>query len=397
MFGLVTAPQGSTPQYTADQMKPIEELYAQVPEAERLHRDRRASRRSSTATPCCASSRGRSARASSSRSPRSCGPKFAADSRRASRSRSTRRRSARASARRRSSTSIMSQVPYAELQRHRRPLPRRSAQVSRACRTCRSTCASTRPRCASTINRDKLSDVGVDVDTVGRTLETMLGGRQVTRFKREGEQYDVIVQVAPLDRTTPADISDSYVRARDGSMVQLSNLVDVTRRRGAAVAQPLQPAARGEDHRHAGARATPSTRRSKAMDDAAKRVLPPHRADRPRRPVARVPRVGQGDLLHLRARADVHLPRAVGAVRELRASVRDHAVGAAVDDRRAARAVAHGRHAQHLQPGRPGHAGRPHHQARHPDRRVRQPAARARARRWSTPWSTPRRCGCGRS
>ena len=77
------------------------------------------------------------------------------------------------------------------------------------------------------INRDKLADVGVNVDTVGRTLETMLGGRQVTRFKRDGEQYDVIVQVAPLDRTTPADISDIYVRGRDGSMVQLANLVDV--------------------------------------------------------------------------------------------------------------------------------------------------------------------------
>ncbi len=33
MFGLVTAPQGSTPQYTADQIKPIEEFYAQIPEA----------------------------------------------------------------------------------------------------------------------------------------------------------------------------------------------------------------------------------------------------------------------------------------------------------------------------------------------------------------------------
>jgi len=55
----------------------------------------------------------------------------------------------------------------------------------------------------------------------------MLGGRQVTRFKREGEQYDVIVQVTPIDRSTPADISDTYVRARDGSMVQLSNLVTV--------------------------------------------------------------------------------------------------------------------------------------------------------------------------
>ena len=33
VFGLVTAPQGSTPQYTADQIKPIEEFYSQIPEA----------------------------------------------------------------------------------------------------------------------------------------------------------------------------------------------------------------------------------------------------------------------------------------------------------------------------------------------------------------------------
>ena len=70
------------------------------------------------------------------------------------------------------------------------------------------------------------------------------------------------------------------------------------------------------------------------------------------------------------------------------APVRDHAVGAAVDDRRAAALWLDRRHAQHLQPGRPRHAGRPDHQARHPDRRVHQPAARARARSWSTRSST---------
>ena len=78
------------------------------------------------------------------------------------------------------------------------------------------------------VDRDKLSDVGVGVDTVGRTLETMLGGRQVTRYKDEGEQYDVIVQMTTRDRADPADISDIYVRARDGSMVQLDNLLKVT-------------------------------------------------------------------------------------------------------------------------------------------------------------------------
>jgi multidrug efflux pump len=77
------------------------------------------------------------------------------------------------------------------------------------------------------VNRDKIIDVGASVDAVGRTLETMLGGRQVTRFKRDGEQYDVMVQVAEGDRRTPGDISDIYVRGRNNEMIQLSNLVTV--------------------------------------------------------------------------------------------------------------------------------------------------------------------------
>jgi multidrug efflux pump len=80
------------------------------------------------------------------------------------------------------------------------------------------------------VNREKLGDLGVPVETVGRTLETMLGGRVVTRFKQGGEQYDVIVQVAPDDRNTPNDISDIFVRSRNGEMVPLSNVT--TQREG---------------------------------------------------------------------------------------------------------------------------------------------------------------------
>ncbi|HUH86826.1 MAG TPA: efflux RND transporter permease subunit [Pusillimonas sp.] len=83
------------------------------------------------------------------------------------------------------------------------------------------------PELEVTVNRDRLADVGVDVGTVGRTLESMLGGRQVTRFRDGGEQYDVIVQVKKQDRSDPRDISDIYVRTRDGGMVQLSNFLDV--------------------------------------------------------------------------------------------------------------------------------------------------------------------------
>ncbi|MDV3254389.1 MAG: efflux RND transporter permease subunit [Lysobacter sp.] len=84
-----------------------------------------------------------------------------------------------------------------------------------------------KPQLSITVNREKVAAVGSDVATVGRTLESLLGGRNVTRFKRGSEQYDVIVQVEDADRRTPGDLSNIYVRGGDGQMVQLSNLVDV--------------------------------------------------------------------------------------------------------------------------------------------------------------------------
>lgn len=84
-----------------------------------------------------------------------------------------------------------------------------------------------KPELSVDVKRDKAADMGVPVETIGRTLETFLGGRQVTRFKRDGEQYDVIVQVAEVERRNPEDIGDIYVRGRDGSMISLENLVDV--------------------------------------------------------------------------------------------------------------------------------------------------------------------------
>jgi multidrug efflux pump len=58
----------------------------------------------------------------------------------------------------------------------------------------------------------------------------MLGGRQVTRFKKDAEQYDVIVQVAAADRSDPRDIRGIFVRGKDGRMIPLSNMLAVDER-----------------------------------------------------------------------------------------------------------------------------------------------------------------------
>jgi multidrug efflux pump len=84
-----------------------------------------------------------------------------------------------------------------------------------------------KPQLSVDIDREKAAALGIDVEVIGRTLETLLGGRQVTRFKREGKQYDVVVQLEAKDRSTPADLTSIYVRARDGTLVQLSNLARV--------------------------------------------------------------------------------------------------------------------------------------------------------------------------
>jgi len=270
VFGIVSAPQGSTPQYTSDVVRPIEAFYAQVPEAAaytafsgfptvvdgnailRLkpweERTKRQQQIADELRPRLASIPGAIA---FPLNPPSLGQSFRSQP---------------------IDYVIMAQVPYAELQRivdrfldEARKYPGlQNLQTDLRLNT---------PEVRVTINRDKLSDVAVNVDTVGRTLETMLGGRQVTRFKRDGEQYDVIVQLAPIDRTRPADISETYVRGRNGEMVQMSNIVDV--REGVA------PASLNHFNRLRSVKVTATLAPGytvddglKAMDAAAKATLP---------------------------------------------------------------------------------------------------------------------------
>jgi multidrug efflux pump len=85
-----------------------------------------------------------------------------------------------------------------------------------------------KPELSIDVDREKAASVGVGVETIGRTLETMIAGREITRFKREGEQYNVVVQVADVDRSNPSDLTNVYVRSSGGEMVQLANLVNVS-------------------------------------------------------------------------------------------------------------------------------------------------------------------------
>ncbi|HEY8360552.1 MAG TPA: efflux RND transporter permease subunit, partial [Ramlibacter sp.] len=85
-----------------------------------------------------------------------------------------------------------------------------------------------KPELRLDIDRAKAADMGVPVDAVAKAVETMLGGRNVTRYKRDAEQYDVIVQIQSSGRSTPDDIDSIYVRGRNDTVIPLSALVKVS-------------------------------------------------------------------------------------------------------------------------------------------------------------------------
>jgi len=83
-----------------------------------------------------------------------------------------------------------------------------------------------KPQLDLTIDRERASGLGVSVTEIGSTLETFLGGRVVTNFKRGTKQYDCILQMKPAARSTPDAIRELYIRG-NGGLVQLANLVRV--------------------------------------------------------------------------------------------------------------------------------------------------------------------------
>jgi multidrug efflux pump len=82
-----------------------------------------------------------------------------------------------------------------------------------------------KPQLDISIDRARAADLGVPVARIATTLESLFGGRQVTQFKQDSRQYDVILQIEDAARLAPSDLGKVYVRSDSGGLVQLSNVV----------------------------------------------------------------------------------------------------------------------------------------------------------------------------
>ena len=90
----------------------------------------------------------------------------------------------------------------------------------------------TKPELVVTLDRDRAEDLGVPARDIATTLQTLLGGRDVSRFTSENKLYDVILRLDPGERATPSDIEGLQVRGRGNTLVPLDAVTRVEERIG---------------------------------------------------------------------------------------------------------------------------------------------------------------------
>ena len=84
-----------------------------------------------------------------------------------------------------------------------------------------------KPEINVTIDREKAESLGISVLDVAQTLQLSLSGQRFGYFMRNGKQYQVIGQFEEQDRAAPLDLTSMFVKNSAGQLIQLDNVVTV--------------------------------------------------------------------------------------------------------------------------------------------------------------------------
>jgi multidrug efflux pump len=233
----------------------------------------------------------------------------------------------------------------------------------------------TRPQMRVIVDKARASDLGVSSRAIGTTLETMMGGRRVTTFVDNGEEYDVVLQAERGGRASTADLGALQVRANNGALVPLSNLVTLR--------EVAEPATYNRFNRLRSITLSARLAEGYPLGEAvawaqqtAEASLPEH-AQVSWKGESRELQQSGGEVLVTFALALLIVYLALAA--QFESFLHPHRAAGRAG--RADRPVADRRHRQPVLADRHRDAGRAGGEERHPDRRVREPAARCRAQR----------------
>ncbi len=84
-----------------------------------------------------------------------------------------------------------------------------------------------KPEVSVFVKRDRAADLGVSPSSIAATVKGLIGGNDVSKFRDQGERYDVSVRLQEPFRSRPEDILSLGVRNSRGEIIPLRNVVTI--------------------------------------------------------------------------------------------------------------------------------------------------------------------------
>jgi len=84
-----------------------------------------------------------------------------------------------------------------------------------------------KPELKIVIDRQKASKLGLDIRTIGKTIETFFAGTTASRYREKGDEYDIRVRLRPEDRIKTEDLRDVLVTSPSGEQISLANIATI--------------------------------------------------------------------------------------------------------------------------------------------------------------------------
>ncbi|MBW2320268.1 MAG: efflux RND transporter permease subunit, partial [Deltaproteobacteria bacterium] len=127
------------------------------------------------------------------------------------------------------------------------------------------------PQAELVIDRDRVADLGLNLEQVGLDMASMLGGDFVNRFNIAGRSYKVIPQIKRVDRLNPEQLNNIYITGPNGNLVQFSTVASI---RNTTVARSMNRFQQLNAVKISGVSVRPLDEALRFLEDEAAKILP---------------------------------------------------------------------------------------------------------------------------
>ncbi|MBD2701722.1 efflux RND transporter permease subunit [Spirosoma sp. BT702] len=96
-----------------------------------------------------------------------------------------------------------------------------------------------KPEVTVSLDREKMAQLGISASDVGIALQNAFRGNDLSKFKQNGNEYDILVSLDQFDRTNPQDVSRLTFVNNQGQTFELSQFAKVQEQTGESVLERI--------------------------------------------------------------------------------------------------------------------------------------------------------------